>query len=83
VDEASGASQGLRGHNLPRAAAMKRKSISKSNIPAAAASKRSKQPIERIAEGEESSEKEEDSGSDYGDDEGGLAGAFQVDAAAL
>jgi hypothetical protein len=80
VDEASGASQGLRG---PRVTAMKRKSISKSNIPGAIASKRSNQPIEMIAEDEESSEEEEDSGSDYGDDEdddeGGSAGALQVD----
>jgi hypothetical protein len=94
VDEASGASQGLRGRNLPRAAVMKRKSISKSNISAAAASKRSKQPrtgaipIVRIAEDEESREEEdESSGSDYEDDEedgeGGPAGAFQVDDAVL
>jgi hypothetical protein len=66
---------------------MKRKSISKSNIPAAAG-KRSKQPIERIVEDEDSSEEEdESSGSDYEDDEeddeGGPIGAFQVDDAVL
>ncbi|KAG6387513.1 hypothetical protein SASPL_152705 [Salvia splendens] len=77
---------GLGGRNLPRAAAMKRKSGSKH---AAAASKRTKQPrtaaipVEDEVSSEEDDEMGDESGSDYEDDEegggGSAAGAFQVD----
>ncbi|KAG6407646.1 hypothetical protein SASPL_130642 [Salvia splendens] len=91
VDEATGATQGLGGRNLPRAAAMKRKSGSKHA--AAAASKRTKQPrtaaipVEDEVSSEEDDEMGDESGSDYEDDEegggGSAAGAFQVDDAVL
>ncbi|KAG6429217.1 hypothetical protein SASPL_107262 [Salvia splendens] len=90
LDEATGATQGLGGRNLPRAAAMKRKSGSKHD--AAAASKRTKQPrtaaipVEDEVSSEEDDEMGDESGSDYEDDEegggGSAAGAFQVDDAA-
>ncbi|XP_042029544.1 uncharacterized protein LOC121776435 [Salvia splendens] len=92
VDEATGATQGLGGRNLPRAAAMKRKSGSK-HAAAAAASKRTKQPrtaaipVEDEVSSEEDDEMGDESGSDYEDDEegggGSAAGAFQVDDAVL